>query len=170
MNVAFGKMDYAESRDSRYPASGPATTTLVGEGFKKFKDVDADKTEVGNSDEGYNSDQNGASRFEDPLSRQIEQIEETFKRVKDCLDRHCEATGDGGQEDLQTDTVADAFKALFGDNKEEACVFLESRFYYGSQAPSPIDRLNLACKEGTLNDSLSLIRGTYEALQQGAHF
>lgn len=84
-------------------------------------------------------------------------------------------SGDRGDTALRPEKIVEAFKIMFFDSSdqdrlEQARIFLESRFYYGSQAPSPIDRLNLAYQDGTLDECLSLIKSTFTAVQQGAHF
>ncbi len=70
----------------------------------------------------------------------------------------------------EAELVAEALKGLFNNNKEEALVFLNSKIYYGSKTPSPIERLRLAYKRNKLDKYVVLLRETVIAYDQGAHF
>ena len=44
-----------------------------------------------------------------------------------------------------------AFVGLFGGNEKRTQFFLKSHFYYGSDAPSPLDRLKKALSDGNMS-------------------
>ena len=149
-------------RDVRFDSS---TTTIEGEGYQKFEGIRG--IESLSCSHGPTAD--GADPFEDPL---LQQVDEGFKAIRGSVIENIKASKRRGYPALKLEEVADAFKVLFFNDTDAARVFLESRFYYGSDDPSPFDRLNLAYtdKDDTLDDCLSLIQDTFVAVEQGAHF
>ena len=70
----------------------------------------------------------------------------------------------------EAELIAYTLKGLFNDSKEEALVFLNSKIYFGSKSPSPIERLKSAYKRGKLDNFVELLKQTIIAYDQGAHF
>ena len=70
----------------------------------------------------------------------------------------------------EAELIAYTLKGLFNDSKEEALVFLNSKIYFGSKSPSPIERLKSAHKRGKLDKFVELLKQTIFAYDQGAHF
>ena len=140
-----------------------SATTIEGEGYQKFEDIPGIESLSCSHDPATD----GTNPFDDPL---LQQVDEDFKTIRGSVAENIKASKWRGDSALQLEEVADAFKVLFSNDKDAARVFLESRFYYGSHAPSPFDRLNLAYQDDTLDQCLSLIKGTFVAVEQGAHF
>ncbi len=63
-----------------------------------------------------------------------------------------------------------AFIGRFEGNRAQTEFFLNSDFYYGSDAPTPLDRLRKAILEDTIPECLELLEGTKEGLERGDHF
>ena len=63
-----------------------------------------------------------------------------------------------------------AFVGRFGGNEDRTQFFLNSKFYYGSDAPTPLDRLRKAVNEDTIPECIELLEWTKIALDQGDHF
>lgn len=157
MRSKYGNVDSNKANSLHGTSSSPPTKIFEGEGFAKFMKIHGIENLVDDCDKS----------LEDDLKRRIE---ETFLRAKECVEKHIYDSQDGRNTPLQTRVIAEVFRSLFNDDSDEACLFLESRFYYGSQAPSPIDRLNLACKDGKVEEHLTLIRQTFDAVERGAFF
>ena len=73
---------------------------------------------------------------------------------------------DGVTEEL----AVKAFLGRFGGNEGETKFFLNSDFYYGSDAPTPLDRLKKAVAEGTMSECIEMLEGTKQGLDYGDHF
>ena len=73
---------------------------------------------------------------------------------------------DGVTEELATM----AFIGRFEGNRAQTVFFLNSDFYYGSDARTPLDRLRKAIIPDTIPECIELIEGTTEGLEQGDHF
>ena len=63
-----------------------------------------------------------------------------------------------------------AFVGSFGGNEYQTKFFLNSRFYYGSDAPTPLDRLRKAVDEDKIAECIEMLEGTKEGLERGDHF
>lgn len=63
-----------------------------------------------------------------------------------------------------------AFKGRFGGNESRTKFFLNSKFYYGSDAPTPLDRLIKAVEEDTMPECIEMLEGTKDGLDRGDHF
>lgn len=173
MNSRFNKPPHNNQTGLRCAEPCSGAKTLKGEGYQKFNNISG----IERLPFTHKPDADEIDLFEDPL---CQKIDGDFVIIKESIEKHFEESGDRGDTALRPEKIVEAFKILFFDSSdqyssdqevlEQARIFLESRFYYGSQAPSPIDRLNLAYKEGTLDECLSLIKGTFTAVQQGAHF
>ena len=73
---------------------------------------------------------------------------------------------DGVTEEL----AVKAFLGRFRGNEGRTKFFLNSDFYYGSDAPTPIDRLKKAVAEGTMSECIEMLEGTKRGLDYGDHF
>ena len=73
---------------------------------------------------------------------------------------------DGVTEEL----AVKAFVGRFGGNDGETKFFLNSDFYYGSDASTPLDRLKKAVAEGTVSECIEMLEGTKRGLDYGDHF
>lgn len=71
---------------------------------------------------------------------------------------------------VSEDLAIKAFIGRFGGNEDRTQFFLNSKFYYGSDAPTPLDRLRKAINEDTIPECIELLEGTKNALDQGDHF
>ncbi len=74
------------------------------------------------------------------------------------------------KEGVTEEIAVRAFVGRFGGNENQTKFFLNSRFYYGSDAPTPLDRLRKAVAEGTIPECIETLEQTKEALERGAHF
>ncbi len=74
------------------------------------------------------------------------------------------------QHGVTEDLAIKAFVGRFGGNEDRTQFFLNSKFYYGSDAPTPLDRLRKAVNEDTIPECIELLEGTKIALDQGDHF
>lgn len=63
-----------------------------------------------------------------------------------------------------------AFIGRFEGNRAQTEFFLNSDFYYGSDAPTPLDRLRKAIIADTIPECIELLEGTKEGLERGDHF
>ena len=73
---------------------------------------------------------------------------------------------DGVTEEL----AVKAFVGRFRGNEVRTKFFLNSDFYYGSDAPTPLDRLKKAVAEGTVPECIEMLEGTKQGLDYGDHF
>ena len=73
---------------------------------------------------------------------------------------------DGVTEEL----AVKAFVGRFRGNEGRTKFFLNSDFYYGSDAPTPLDRLKKAVAEGTVSECIEMLEGTKRSLDYGGHF
>lgn len=78
-------------------------------------------------------------------------------------------------EQMKTEGVSEelavkAFVGLFGGNERRTRFFLKSHFYYGSEAPSPLDRLKKALNDGNMSECIRMLEGTRIGLSWGDHF
>ena len=73
---------------------------------------------------------------------------------------------DGVTEEL----AVKAFVGRFCGNETQTKFFLNSDFYYGSDAPTPLARLKKAVAEGTVSECLEMLEGTKRGLDYGDHF
>lgn len=163
MSSNFKKMPRRSNKGLRDVGFDSRATAIEGEGYQKFEDIPG----IEPLSSSHEPSTQGTDAFEDPL---LQQVDEGFKAIRSSVVDNIKASKWRGDSALQLKEVADAFKVLFFDDTDAARVFLESRFYYGSHAPSPFDRLNLAYKDDTLDECLSLIKATFVAVEQGAHF
>ncbi len=74
------------------------------------------------------------------------------------------------REGVTEDLAVKAFIGRFGGNKTQTQFFLTSDFYYGSDAPTPLDRLKKAILEDTVPECIEMLEGTKESLHRGNHF
>ena len=158
--------------DSQYPPSEHVENVIEGEDFRTFETIRG--AEIIDNKHCLNLDCMETDQLEDTLKQQVD---ENFISIKERLELYIKDVQACGHSKLQTAKIAEVFKVLFDDDVDETRFFLKSRFYYGSQAPSPIEKLNLtlknenlAYKEENLADCLSLIKETFLAIEQGAHF
>lgn len=151
--------------DSQDPPFEHVENVIEGEDFRTFESIHG--AEIIDSKHCLNLDCMETDQLEDTLKQQVH---EKFISIKQRLELHIKDMQACGHSKLQTVKIAEAFKVLFDDDVDETRFFLESRFYYGSQAPSPIERLNFALEKENLADCLSLIKETFLAIEQGAHF
>lgn len=63
-----------------------------------------------------------------------------------------------------------AFIGKFRGNEPQTRFFLNADFYYGSDAPTPLDRLTKAVKENTILDCIAMLEATKDGLDRGDHF
>lgn len=78
-------------------------------------------------------------------------------------------------EQMRTEGVSEelaikAFVGRFGGNVRQTQFFLNSRFYYGSDAPTPLDRLRKAVAEDAIPECIEMLEETKEGLERGDHF
>ena len=73
---------------------------------------------------------------------------------------------DGVTEEL----AVKAFAGRFCGNETQTKFFLNSDFYYGSDAPTPLARLQNAVAEGTVSECIEMLEGTKRGLDYGDHF
>ena len=63
-----------------------------------------------------------------------------------------------------------AFIGKFRGNEAQTRFFLNADFYYGSDAPTPLDRLTKAVQEDTIDECILMLEGTKDGLDRGDHF
>ena len=73
------------------------------------------------------------------------------------------------KEGVTEDLAIKAFIGLFGGNESEARFFLNSNFYRWTDAPSPIDQLKKAVKEGKMTECVARIEDTYISWSWGEY-
>lgn len=78
-------------------------------------------------------------------------------------------------ERMKTEGVTEdlAVKALVGrfyGNEARTRFFLNSDFYYGSDAPTPLDRLEKAIREDAIPECIEMLEGTKISFDYGDHF
>ena len=117
---------------------------LEGEDFTKYVDVK------------YNTHEDALKRAAAAKSKE----RSIDYRYIDQMKKH------GVTEDL----AIKAFVGRFGGNEDRTQFFLNSKFYYGTDAPTPLDRLRKAVNEDTIPEYIELLEGTKIALDQGDHF
>ena len=74
------------------------------------------------------------------------------------------------KEGVTEELAVRAFVGRFLGNEYQTKFFLNSRFYYGSDAPTPLDRLRKAVLEDTVTECIEMLEETREALGRGHHF
>lgn len=74
------------------------------------------------------------------------------------------------REGVTEELAVKAFVGRFGGNEPRTRFFLNSDFYYGSEAPTPLTRLIKAFEEDTISECIEMIEGTRISWYQGAHF
>lgn len=74
------------------------------------------------------------------------------------------------KEGVTEELAVKAFVGSFGGNEYQTKFFLNSRFYYGSDAPTPLDRLRKAVQEDRIAECIAMLEGTKEGLERGDHF
>ena len=74
------------------------------------------------------------------------------------------------KEGVTEELAVRAFIGSFGGNEYQTQFFLNSRFYYGSDAPTPLDRLRKAVREDKIAECIAMLEGTKEGLERGDHF
>ena len=73
-------------------------------------------------------------------------------------------------EGVTEDLAVKAFIGMFRGNEAQTKFFLNADFYYGSDAPTPLDRLTKAVEEDKIQDCIVMLEGTKNGLDHGDHF
>lgn len=142
MNLRIRKKRFRGVSDSQDLSSEHVENVIEGEDFRTFDNIPgAEAIEKKHCLILFRmeTDQN-----EDTLKQQID---ENFIIINECIDELLKDAQARGYSELRTKKVIEAFKVLFEDDEEESVFFPESRFYCGSQATSPIEKLNLLTKK-----------------------
>lgn len=74
------------------------------------------------------------------------------------------------KEGVTEELAVKAFIGRFGGNEVRTKFFLNSDFYYGSDAPTPLDRLKKAIIEDKTLECIEMLEGTKISLDYGDHF
>ncbi len=74
------------------------------------------------------------------------------------------------KEGVTEELAIKAFVGRFCGNEDQTQFFLNSDFYYGSDAPTPLDRLKKAIEEDTVSECIEMLEGTKISLDFGDHF
>ena len=74
------------------------------------------------------------------------------------------------KEGVTEELAVKAFVGRFCGNEGETKFFLNSDFYYGSDAPTPLARLQKAVTDGTVSECIEMLEGTKRGLDYGDHF
>lgn len=73
-------------------------------------------------------------------------------------------------EGVTEDLAIKAFIGMFRGNEAQTKFFLNADFYYGSDAPTPLDRLTKAVEEDKIHECIVMLEGTKDGLDHGDHF
>ena len=74
------------------------------------------------------------------------------------------------KEGVTEELAVKAFAGIFCGNENQTQFFLTSDFYYGSDAPTPLDRLKKAIAEDSVAECIEMLEGTKRGLDYGDHF
>ena len=74
------------------------------------------------------------------------------------------------KEGVTEELAIKAFVGRFRGNEDQTQFFLNSDFYYGSDAPTPLDRLKKAIEEDKVSECIEMLEGTKISLDFGDHF
>lgn len=74
------------------------------------------------------------------------------------------------KEGVTEELAVKAFVGIFCGNENQTQFFLTSDFYYGSDAPTPLDRLKKAIAEDSVDECIEMLEGTKRGLDYGDHF
>ena len=74
------------------------------------------------------------------------------------------------KEGVTKELAVKAFAGIFCGNEEQTQFFLNSDFYYGSDAPTPLDRLKKTIAEDSVAECIEMLGGTKRGLDYGDHF
>ena len=74
------------------------------------------------------------------------------------------------EEGVTEELAVKAFIGRFGGNRTRTEFFLNGDFYYGSDAPTPLDRLRKAIIEDKIAECIEMLEGTKISLEHGDHF
>ncbi len=74
------------------------------------------------------------------------------------------------KEGVSEELAIKAFVGRFCGNEDQTQFFLNSDFYYGRDAPTPLDRLKKAVAEDTVSECIEMLEGTKISLEFGDHF
>ncbi len=74
------------------------------------------------------------------------------------------------EEGVTEELAIKAFVGRFGGNESQTRFFLNSDFYYGSDAPTPLTRLFKAREEDSFAECIEMIEGTKISWDLGDHF
>lgn len=73
-------------------------------------------------------------------------------------------------EGVTEELAVKAFIGRFYGNEARTRFFLNSDFYYGSDAPTPLDRLEKAIREDAIPECVEMLEGTKISFDYGDHF
>ncbi len=74
------------------------------------------------------------------------------------------------KEGVTEELAVKAFVGRFYGNEDMTRFFLNSDFYYGSDAPTPMDKLIKAIKEDTIPECIDMLEATKVSFEYGDHF